>query len=50
MLKGKFYRTNIRLAMLNDMECWATKKKHASEMSVAEENVKIDVWLTGETL
>ncbi|GMP79314.1 hypothetical protein CsSME_00034912 [Camellia sinensis var. sinensis] len=27
-LKGKFYRTAIRPAMLYETECWATKKQH----------------------
>ncbi|GMP92153.1 hypothetical protein CsSME_00042498 [Camellia sinensis var. sinensis] len=35
-LKGKFYRTVIRLAMLYGVECWATKKQHVHKMSVAE--------------
>lgn len=25
-LKGKFYRTAIRLALLYDLECWPTKR------------------------
>ena len=27
-LKGKFYRTTIRLAMLYGTECWPTKRRH----------------------
>jgi hypothetical protein len=27
-LKGKFYRTTIRPAMMYDVECWATKGQH----------------------
>ena len=27
-LKGKFYRTAIRLAMLYGAECWPTKRRH----------------------
>jgi len=35
-LKGKFYRTAIRPALLYDTECWAIKSYHAQKMSVAE--------------
>ncbi|KAJ3706103.1 hypothetical protein LUZ61_009808 [Rhynchospora tenuis] len=35
-LKGKFYRTAIRPAMLYGAECWATKRRHVQKMSVAE--------------
>ena len=35
-LKGKFYRTAIRPALLYGTECWAIKRYHAPKMSVAE--------------
>jgi hypothetical protein len=35
-LKGKFYRTVIRPAMIYDAECWAIKGQHIQKMSVAE--------------
>jgi hypothetical protein len=35
-LKGKFYRTTIRLAMLYGAECWPTKRRHVQQLSVAE--------------
>ena len=35
-LKGKFYRTAIRLAMLYGAECWATKRQHVQKISVAK--------------
>jgi hypothetical protein len=35
-LKGKFYRTTIRLAMLYGAECWPTKTRHVQQISVAE--------------
>jgi len=35
-LKGKFYRTAIRPALLYGTECWAIKRYHAQKMSVAE--------------
>ncbi|TQD78401.1 hypothetical protein C1H46_036036 [Malus baccata] len=35
-LKGKFYRTAIRPAMLYDTECWAVKHQHVHKMGVAE--------------
>ncbi|KAG2621667.1 hypothetical protein PVAP13_3NG311956 [Panicum virgatum] len=35
-LKGKFYRTAIRPAMLYGAECWPTKKRHVQQLSVAE--------------
>ncbi|TQE12441.1 hypothetical protein C1H46_002094 [Malus baccata] len=33
-LKGKFYRTVIRLAMLYDIECWAVKHQHVHKMGL----------------
>ncbi|KAG2602019.1 hypothetical protein PVAP13_5KG646507 [Panicum virgatum] len=35
-LKGKFYRTAIRPAMLYGAECWPTKRRHIQQLSVAE--------------
>ncbi|KAG2546901.1 hypothetical protein PVAP13_9KG051657 [Panicum virgatum] len=35
-LKGKFYRTAIRPAMLYGAECWPTKSRHVQQLSVAE--------------
>ncbi|XP_050137092.1 uncharacterized protein LOC126612666 [Malus sylvestris] len=35
-LKGKFYRTAIRPAMLYGTECWAMKHQHVHKMGVAE--------------
>lgn len=47
-LKGKFYHTIIRLAMLYGMDSWDTKKQHMSSMSVAE--IRILRWMYGKTL
>ncbi|GMP81861.1 hypothetical protein CsSME_00036427 [Camellia sinensis var. sinensis] len=46
-LKGKFYRTAIRPAMLYGTECWATKKQHIDKMSVAE--MRMLRWMCGKT-
>ncbi|KAM0981323.1 hypothetical protein TB2_014118 [Malus domestica] len=35
-LKGKFYRTAIRSAMLYGTECWAVKHQHVHKMGVVE--------------
>ena len=35
-VKGKFYRTTIRPAMLYGAECWPTKRQHVQQLSVAE--------------
>ena len=35
-VKGKFYRTAIRPAMLYGSECWAIKKQQEHKMDVAE--------------
>jgi hypothetical protein len=35
-LKGNFYRTAIRPAMLYGAECWPTKKRHVQQLSVAK--------------
>jgi hypothetical protein len=46
-LKGKFYRTAIRAAMLYGAECWPTKKQHAQQLSVAEMHMLR--WICGYT-
>jgi hypothetical protein len=46
-LKGKFYRTTIRLAMLYGAECWPTKKRHVQQLSVAE--MRMLRWICGHT-
>ncbi|KAJ4756612.1 Pentatricopeptide repeat-containing protein [Rhynchospora pubera] len=46
-LKGKFYRTAIRPAMLYGAECWATKRRHVQKMSVAE--MRMLRWICGHT-
>ena len=43
-LKGKFYRTTIRPALLYGSECWAIKYQHEQKMSVAEMR-----WMCGHT-
>jgi hypothetical protein len=35
-LKGKFYRTAIRSAMLYGAKCWPTKRQHVQQLSIAE--------------
>jgi len=35
-LKGKFYRTAVRPALLYGMGCWAVKSQHENQVSVAE--------------
>ena len=35
-LKGKFYRTTIRPAMLYGAKCWPTKRRHVQQISVME--------------
>ena len=35
-LKGKFYRTATRPAMLYGAECWPTKRRYVQQLSVAE--------------
>ncbi|KAM2498835.1 hypothetical protein PS1_041057 [Malus domestica] len=35
-LKGKFYRTAIRSAMLYGTECWVVKHQHVHKMGVAK--------------
>lgn len=46
-LKGKFYRTAIRPAMLYGAECWPTKRRHVQQMSVAE--MRMLRWICGHT-
>jgi len=46
-LKGKFYRTDIRPALLYDTEYWAIKRDHAQKMSVAEMHMLR--WMCGNT-
>ena len=45
-LKGKFYRTAIRPAMLYGAECWPTKRRHVQQLSVAEMRM---FWICGHT-
>lgn len=35
-LKGKFYRTMVRPAILYVTKCWALKKQHENKVSVVE--------------
>jgi hypothetical protein len=44
-LKGKFYRTAIRPAMLYGAECWPTKRRHIQQLSVAE--MRMLRWICG---
>ena len=46
-LKGKFYRTAIRPAMLYGAECWPTKIRHVQQLSVAE--MRMLRWICGHT-
>ncbi|CAH9063950.1 unnamed protein product, partial [Cuscuta europaea] len=46
-LKGKFYRTAIRPALLYGVECWAVKQCHIQKMSVAE--MRMLRWMCGHT-
>ena len=46
-LKGKFYRTVIRPAMLYGAECWPTKRRHVQQISVAE--MRMLHWICGHT-
>ncbi|KAL6578085.1 hypothetical protein OROMI_010413 [Orobanche minor] len=46
-LKGKFYRTAIRPALLYGTECWAVKQCHVQKMNVAE--MRILRWMCGHT-
>jgi hypothetical protein len=46
-LKGKFYRTAIRPAMLYGAEYWPTKRRHVQQLSVAE--IRMLRWICGHT-
>ena len=46
-LKGKFYRTAIRPAMLYGAECWPTKRRHVQQLGVAEMHMLR--WACGHT-
>jgi hypothetical protein len=47
-LKGKFYRTTIRPAMLYGAECWPTKRQHIQQLSVVE--MRMLRWICGHTI
>ena len=46
-IKGKFYRTTIRPAMLYGAECWPTKIRHVQQLSIAEMHMLR--WICGHT-
>jgi hypothetical protein len=46
-LKGKFYRTAIRPAMLYGAKWWPTKRQHIQQLSVAE--MCVLRWIYGHT-
>ncbi|KAL6561568.1 hypothetical protein OROMI_017169 [Orobanche minor] len=46
-LKGKFYRTAIRPALLYGTECWAVKQCHVQKMNVAE--MRMLRWMCSHT-
>jgi hypothetical protein len=46
-LKGKFYRTMIKPAMLYGDECWPTKRRHIQQLSVVE--MRMLRWICGHT-
>jgi hypothetical protein len=46
-LKGKFYMTTIRPAMLYGAECWPTKRRHIQQLSVTE--MRMLRWICGHT-
>ena len=46
-LKGKFYRTYVRLSLLYGTECWANKKQHTQKISIAE--MRMLRWMCGKT-
>ncbi|KAL4180816.1 hypothetical protein AMTRI_Chr12g268000 [Amborella trichopoda] len=45
-LKGKFYRTTVRPALLYGAKCWVDKKQYTYRMSVAE--MKMLRWMSGK--
>jgi hypothetical protein len=45
-LKGKFYRTAVRPAMLYGTKCWAVKSQHENQVSVAE--MRMLRWMSGK--
>ncbi|XP_070054044.1 uncharacterized protein [Nicotiana tomentosiformis] len=47
ILKGKFYRAVVRLAMLYGAECWPVKNSHIKKMKVAE--MRMLIWMRGNT-
>ena len=46
-LKGKFYRTAVRPAMLYGAECWPTKRRHVQQLGVRE--MRMLRWMCGHT-
>ncbi|KAL5172393.1 hypothetical protein HKD37_16G045160 [Glycine soja] len=46
-LKGKFYRTAVRPAILYGTECWAVKSQHENKVCVAE--MRMLRWMCGKT-
>ncbi|KAL5170118.1 Regulatory-associated protein of TOR 1 [Glycine soja] len=45
-LKGKFYRTAVRPAILYGTECWAVKSQHENKVGVAE--MRMLRWMCGK--
>ncbi|VFQ75235.1 unnamed protein product [Cuscuta campestris] len=46
-MKGKFYRSVVRPAMLYGVECWAVKKTHVRRLHAAE--MRMLRWMCGKT-
>ncbi|KAH1190454.1 putative protein arginine N-methyltransferase 6 [Glycine max] len=46
-LKGKFYRTAVRPAILYGTECWTVKSQHENRVGVAE--MRMLRWMCGKT-
>ncbi|VFQ84918.1 unnamed protein product [Cuscuta campestris] len=46
-MKGKFYRSVVRRAMLYGAECWAVKKTHVRRLHAAE--MRMLRWMCGKT-
>ncbi|KHN15591.1 hypothetical protein glysoja_045002, partial [Glycine soja] len=46
-LKGKFYRTAVRSAILYGTECWAVKSQHETKVGIAE--MRMLRWMCGKT-